>query len=214
MTTRRKAGRIADELAQVYRKHQAELPEYGWASEGDRWAELVFCLVCRIRLDDLEATRACVDVLNMLGLLEPRVLATLDPDDAAMLNRVLQSHGFSVAEARKTIKVLQAVGLQTGKLFNGKIQRLLRNHGEKLRSEIARAFAGSGLSSRDLNHAATLWLQNALSVPLSLESDAVKAFCKSNGASLPELVDAADELNINMALIDDLLALEQLQQIS
>jgi hypothetical protein len=200
---------LTDRLKQIYEKHQDELPEYGWASERDRWAELMFCLLCRVRDDELDATRAAVDLLNLLGLLDVNVLAALSGQDAAILDRVLRSNGFSAAQASRGADVLKAVAARTRKDFHGKLQRVLRKHGELLRQELSGAFASCGLKRPDIDYAVSQWLQNAASLPISLESNAVKAFCKSNRVGMDQLLNAADALDVNVALVDDLLALDQ-----
>lgn len=200
---------LADRLQRMYEKHRAELPEYAWASERDRWAELVFCLLSRLREEELEATRAAVDLLNLLGLLRVEVLAGLSGEDASILQRVLRSHGFSPAQASRAAEVLAAVAARTQQEYDGKLQRVLRKHGELLRRELSAAFTACGLEQTELDHAVSQWLQNAVNLPISLENDAVKAFCKSQRVRLDQLLEAADALDVNVALVDDLLAVAQ-----
>lgn len=78
-----------------------------------------------------------------------------------------------------------------------------------MRDELANALGGESLNAGQLRYAIGHWLQNALSVPISLEHPAVLGFCKKNGISVGELVAAADELDLNVALVDDLLELDQ-----
>jgi len=205
----RNGTRLVRRLQSVFERHQDELPEYGWASEGDRWAELVFCLLCQVRNEEPEATRAAVDLLNLLGLLDVPVLARMEGEDAAILKRVLRSHGFTAADAARGEALLRAIAQRTTRRFQGKVQRVLRKHGERMRQEFTRAFAGAGLSETALEYALSQWLQNALSLPISLENDAVRAFCKAQRVRLADLVECADALDINMALVDDLIALDQ-----
>jgi hypothetical protein len=42
-----------------------------------------------------------------------------------------------------------------------------------------------------------------------LEHQAVKEFCRKNGATLEDFLRTADELNLNIALVDDLVELDQ-----
>jgi len=200
---------LVERLQRIYEKHEPELPEYGWASERDRWAELIFCLLSRVRVDELPATRAAVDLLNLLGLLEVKVLAGLTREDASILDRVLRSHGYSAAQATRGAEVLTAVAQRTQQEFEGKLQRALRRHGELLRQELSSAFASCGLQPTELDYAVSQWLQNAASLPISLESEAVKTFCRSHRVGLDKLIQAADALDLNVALVDDLLALDQ-----
>jgi hypothetical protein len=56
-----------------------------------------------------------------------------------------------------------------------------------------------------LASAYTYWLQNALSMPLSLVDQTMWTFCEKNGVTPEELIAAADDLNINIAFLDDLI---------
>ncbi|MCG7848862.1 MAG: hypothetical protein MIO93_06740, partial [ANME-2 cluster archaeon] len=51
------------------------------------------------------------------------------------------------------------------------------------------------------------WIQNTLSMPLAFSNVNTAKFCEVEGVSYLELVDAADNLGLNGAVLDDLIEL-------
>jgi hypothetical protein len=61
------------------------------------------------------------------------------------------------------------------------------------------------MDQEQVRYAFTLWLQNVLNMPLSLQSRAVETFTNAIGLTSGQLFHAADEMDVNVALVDDLL---------
>jgi hypothetical protein len=199
-------------LRQLFERHESDLGVYAWMYETDRWAELIFCLLSRYQPQNDEATRMAVSSLQYLGLLAPATLAGLDQeaDLAPVITYVLKRHGFSDDDLPRLRTVLAHAG-QAMRGDGGKVQRFLRRHGEVIRDELASAVTCDAMSPDDARYAVTQWLQNALSLPVSLEHEAVKEFCAANDATSADLLDAIDALDLNVALVDDLLELDRAQ---
>lgn len=200
------------QLRDLYERHEPEAGTYAWMNENDRWAELIFCLLNQYGDEDPQPVRTAVSSLGYLGLLDPDKLSLMNvpgDENAVVVTFVLKQHGFSNDDARRAAALLARVAAVIQKEWGGKIQRYLRRHGEMMRDELTKAFAGESLTDEQLRYAVSHWLQNALSLPVSLEHQAVVEFCRRNQASLADLTQAADELNLNIALVDDLLEFDR-----
>lgn len=200
------------QLQQLFERHESDIGDYAWMYEDERWAELVFCLLNQYNPENTSDVRAAVSTLQYLGLIETEKLALLEQpgnENAVVLTHILKQHGFSEKNAREAVTLLAHVAGVIRKDFGGKIQRYLRRQGEIMRDELINALGGKSLNKEQLRYAVSHWLQNALSLPISLEHPAVIRFCKKNGVGLEKLLHTADDLNLNIALVDDLLELDQ-----
>ena len=63
----------------------------------------------------------------------------------------------------------------------------------------------SSLSPREAEHALVYWLQNVLGLPLSLKDDAVVEFAAEHSLAPERLIEAADSIGLNLAVLDDLI---------
>jgi hypothetical protein len=200
-------------LQELCARHESDLATYAWVSEDDRWAELVFCLLDQCHRQDPETTRSAVTTLQYLDLLESAKLALLDQpagaEAATVVAYVLKQHGFPPEPVAKSLSVLAHVAQALQRDHGGKMQRYMRRHAEALRDDLVGALSNGALSGAEWRYAVSHWLQNAFSLPLSLEHEAVKEFCAQNEVSTQDLWLAADELDLNLALVDDLLEMEQ-----
>lgn len=188
--------------------------EMPWASESDRWAELVFCLlnaVAEIPLDPdvrAERCRSLTDTLDALELLDPASLAaTADPANArhVVLTYVLLQYEFSDDQAKRAVSMLSTAAAAVNETFAGKIQRYLRSQAETIRDDLVSALGGDTVTESELRRGVTHWLQNALNLPLSVDDKYVQEFCDSHAIGLKELENAADEIDFNVALVDDMI---------
>jgi hypothetical protein len=199
------------QLQQLFERYESDIGTYAWMYETDRWAELIFCLLNQYNRQDTQVTRMAVSSLQYLGLLEIDKLAVLEtPGDETviLLTYILKQHGFSEENARDAVRLLAQVAKVIQKEYGGKVQRYLRRQGELMRDELVKVFESESLSTEQLRYAVSHWLQNALSMPVSLEHQAVIEFCQKNEVTLEDFLSTADELNLNIALIDDLLELD------
>lgn len=202
---------LKDQLQQLFEQHEPQLGTYAWMYETDRWTELVFCLLNQFYRQEAEPARAAMATLRYLGLLRIEKLGTLEAGSAeeAVAVYVLKQHGLSEQDARNAAGLLAMSAQVVGQRYGGKIQRYLRHHGVAMRDELVNAFAGGALDEGQLRYAISHWLQNALGLPVSLEHQALRTFCKREEVSLDELIEAADKLDLNLALVDDVLELDQ-----
>jgi len=136
-------------------------------------------------------------------------LNTTTHENRVMFAYVLRQHGFSNNDVERACRLLAHVAEVVQHNYGGKIQRYLRRHGEVMRDELLSAFNGTSLDKSQMAYAISHWLQNVLSLPISLQSDAVLEFCHNNNVNPQDLWKAADELNLNIALVDDLLEIDQ-----
>lgn len=200
------------QIQQLYEQYGSILSPYAWASETARWTELVFCLLHQCSDVDSEYTRAAVTMLQDLDLLEVDKLVRLDDttnENTITFATILKQHGFSEAATQHAAKVLFGAANIVKTHYNGKIQRYLRQHGQIMRDELVDSFADSILTKPQLEYAIVHWLQNTVNLPISLESKAVREFCEKNKVSIEDLLQACDALDINVAIVDDLLELDQ-----
>lgn len=195
---------------------QQSLDQYQWSWETARWHELIFCLMTRLGEPDLNVGTARTLVILLAGLdllrvdflakliSERKELDTADPDSAFLL-QLLERSGLSAERAKSVLTAIcqTALGLQTH--YNGKIQLYLRHYGNQMLDELGDTFRYSDISGESTRHAFTHWLQNVLNMPLALSEPAVTKFIMERGTSLEELVRVADDLDLNLALLDDMI---------
>lgn len=199
------------QLQQLYEQHEFDLATYAWASEDDRWAELVFCLLLQCSEQEPELTRSAVAVLQSLFLIDVGKMLHLSEtthEIRVIYAYVLRQHGFSSDDVDLACSLLAHVANIVQHNYGGKIQRYLRRHGEVMRDELVSAFDSTSLDKSRMAYAISHWLQNVLSLPISLQHNAVVEFCQKSDVTPQDLWQAADELGINLAVIDDLLEME------
>ncbi len=186
-----------------------------WISEDDRWAELVFSIFSRVaaNVSESEARRA-VHRLVSLDLLEMCALASMyegmqsgHSDDGRMqlITDLLREHGYNDVDSRRGLFLVCGVASGLGKQFAGKVQRYLRHYGELMLSDLDNVFEIPSSDRAAFAAAFTYWLQNGLSMPVSLVDHTMWNFCEDNGVTPEELIAAADDLNLNVAFLDDLI---------
>lgn len=183
--------------------------QHQWASEHDRWTELIFSLLTRISPHDQHELRRIVMELKSLGLLNVEILADSsqqkDEMNKVCITDVLIENGFTKKEIEAFLITISEAAAVIQMKYAGKIQQYLRSYGELILSEVKENFKFSKLSQDDAKYAFTLWLQNTMNMPLSLLSNDVKSFCKSQNIDTTSLVEAADKMDLNLALMDDLI---------
>jgi hypothetical protein len=186
-----------------------------WFSEVDRWKELVFALLTRTTNLPQTTVRLLADQMVNLDLLHIPALPTLlkgkplAPDlhhpHSRRILQTLHEGGFSHAEAVKGLTVICEAATTFSTQFSGRIQFYLRTYGDRMVKEAQTLFRFSQIDHDAVRYAFTYWLQNVLNMPLSLQDKTVKSFSEAHGLTGDQLFDAADEMNVNVALVDDLL---------
>ena len=199
---------LKDQLNSAFHAHGTDLPQYGWPSEADRWTELLVCLIHQTRsAGAIEEVREAIEIWRRLDLVAPSELAAIQSGSKEELVMLftLEKLGFTDEQAKEALgaamKAAQAVNLR----YSGKIQRCLRTYATLLRDELIQIFSDTGLPEDKIRYAITHWLQNTTNAPISLEHETVLAFCRDNETDLTALHEAADELNLNLSQLDDLL---------
>lgn len=190
--------------------------EFQWPLESARWHEMVFCLLRyagRPEITSERARRLTGDLVD-LGLVEVGHLAAMAGADGApeptnpgadLLRGVLVQAGLGAERAQVALVTLvEAAGTLQAR-HDGRIQRLLRAHAEAFLTEVSATFAFSRLPAESARLALTLWLQNVTTLPLELWDRDVVEFCRQFGCTREDLVAVADDLDLNLALVDDVL---------
>jgi hypothetical protein len=208
---------VDDLIADLLQRYEVPASRYSWPEEDARWEELVFCLLAHIGAPDVppEAARSASNVLAELGLLQIDELAALAtssrPADSShrildIIRAVLQRKGYAQGQDERGLVALCELASSFVHQHDGKVQRYLRLYGQRMLDELGDHVRAGPLSDADIRYIFTHWLQNVLNMPICLSTSAVQEFCAANNVSLGELVDAADRQDLNLALLDDLVA--------
>lgn len=196
----------------LIRQSDLTLP-YPWIWEEERWNELVFALLSRIIDLPDDRLRNLVEYLGDLNLLDITALSNICRDrteldlshsQARRILEVLQEGGASEADAQKGLVSISEAALGLKEHYSGKIQCYLRYYGELMLRELEQKFRFSILNEAEAKQAFTYWLRKVLNVPLLLADQYIESYCKENNLTPEKLVAAADQLNINVALVGDL----------
>jgi len=198
-------------LLTVYGPQLMPAPRYVW--EADRWNELVFSLLVQVSAVPQSIVRRTVGQMAELELLNVPELAGCTADRArpaaseplwARSIELLVEQGFSQSEAERGFAAVCQAARAFQEQDRGKPQRYLRRMAESLLDDFEGYLGLTELSSEEARNAITYWLQNALNLPLSLIDDSTREFAQSHGITAPELIEAADELGLDLAIVDDL----------
>ncbi len=185
-----------------------------WLWEHNRWKELVFCILSQTVDGDQERLRGLTDHLDILGLIQIESLATLvekgqlnfdDNPQADELLDFLMENGFEKTAAEKSVVSLAEVAYGIHKNFDGKVQHYLRRYGELLLKDLPNQFNFSQLDSSQVRQVFIFWMQNVLTLPLSLEDETMKIFAARYCVEPADLIKEADEMGLNLSLLDDLI---------
>jgi hypothetical protein len=210
---------LTDDIKKLYQAYRAQLPvSYRWEDERERWFELFFCTVWEVSGGSPDDVRRAVTALGDLQLLELKDLAECVAGDsvdlsrppAATLTTLLTANGVQREAAGRAVSAYCLLARRLRER-HGKLQLLLRTYGRTLLHELTDMMAASGLESDSKERIATLWLQNALEMPVALSDSYVKRFCDERRCTLDDLIRAADELDINVAAVDDLIRLSYVE---
>lgn len=190
-----------------------------WGWEGSRWKELAFALLVQVaRFHEInlyeQAIREVVERLDDYNLLNVDLLAHVrshrdDPDEvseksASRFLKTLREIGFSKDAAETGLATVGEAALGLKELYDGKIQRYLRHYGELMLKEFKKTFEIASIPEAQVADAVTYWLQNAVSLPVSLIDSNVQRFCKERHFGIRDLLTAADHIGLSFSLLDDL----------
>lgn len=215
---------IEFQLRKLITKYSDFFAYHQWPSEHERWVELIFALVTRISKKPESEIRDIIEELDDLGLLDieelsniPKVGSDID-FNSPFAKRVIESlsesryteegstiSGFTKEESIRCLLLMYETAKSLMEHHDGKIQKYLRKYGQQMVNEFADNFSFSGMDEKDLKNAVTYWLQNVLNMPVNLKIESINTFCNTLGISDEELIKEADNLNINVALLDDMI---------
>jgi hypothetical protein len=141
--------------------------------------------------------------LDFASLFAKRVIESLS--ESRLTDEGSRRPGLTEEESKSSLLVMHEAAKRLMEHHDGKIQKYLRKYGQQMLDEFVETFSISGMDEKDLRDAATYWLQNVLNMPVNLKIESIDTFCNTLGISEGELVEEADNLNINVALLDDMI---------
>jgi len=207
MNSRRAHAHLCRALVNAHESHRAHLGEHPWEWEHARWEEFLVCLLIEGAEVEPQLARGCVFALRGLGLTAIQPLAKADQGTREILRRVLLHLGTHPHAASRSVDLMTCAAGAVRKKWNGHIHRFLRAHGLVMVQELAGSLKGKHWSRGVATKVATLWLQNVASLPILVSgSPHVSNFCSRMHVSEKTLVDTADGMGLNVALLDDLIA--------
>jgi len=203
---------LEEELVELYRRYEPHIADHLRASEAARWHELVFSILYRFYPSEPERLRRFVDLMADAELLRVDQLATGEAHsgDTRVLTALFSRIGMSDVEADNAVQLISSVANVIERDYQGKLQRLLRRYGEMMRDELVSAVcleAGiEGEGEQVVGAMVTHWIQNVTSLPVWAAGPHVEAFSSARAIDPTEIVIAADGLDFNLTMVDDLIA--------
>lgn len=200
--------RIDELLVDLFDRYQDTFEHHQWPWETQRWHELVYCLLSAVegRFGSDTHSASAVRVLMELGLLEIPLLAKAEETTSLHLSIVLERTSFSHEQARQLVRALFDLAKCLDEMYQGKVQLLLRTSGMELVDQVLQALPlEDTLGKQNASLVVMHWLQNVLNLPVLVPSPGLKALLAETGAKSEEILAAVDELNINIALLDEIL---------
>ena len=79
-------------------------------------------------------------------------------------------------------------------------------------NELGKTFQSKGVSDKLKGKVFVNWLNSVLEMPLLYSDKPMADYCRENNCSRNDLVAAADELDIDVGVIDDLIYVEGLKR--
>lgn len=205
------------QLRKLMTKHGDAFQYHQWVSEHARWVELVFALIS-MSVGRREAeVREAVETLDALGLLDiedlsqiaqPAAGADLSSPHAKRIAETLVESGFEREQAEASLATMIQVATSLRDHYHGKVQHCLRIYGQRILDELSAKLALHNLPDAVVRQGLIYWLQNVLNMPIFLVDADVEQFCKGKGITVEGLLEAADGMDLNVALLDDLIAMD------
>jgi hypothetical protein len=201
-------------VVQLYRDYASEISKNLWPWEKARWYELVFCILTTIGEPQVLAgtTRRLTNTMSELELLDLGELAKLNPPDDSVeavksklvtIDTVLQQVGFTPEKSISAVTAICEAASSIQEKYDGKVQNYLGKYGTYMLDQIKVDFGFSQFD--DAPRALAIWLQNTLNMPIPASNPLADQACESLGVTYDALVEAANQQDINVALLDDAL---------
>jgi hypothetical protein len=209
MTSTSSEDEIEFQLRKALLQYSDEISgSHRWLWEVERWKELIFSLLNRALPLSSTMIRHAIASLAPLGLLEINAALT-GPEHTLRerrLTEVLLDLGWNDENAARAFAIIREAGQGLEKHFGGKVQLALRKYAELMLTELSDTFAFTALDEAATRDALTLWLQNVADLPVSLRTQDLTDFCQRYGVDELTVIRVADSIDVNLALLDDVLA--------
>jgi hypothetical protein len=203
-------------ISNIYAQYRHLLPaDYKWEDENSRWNELVYCIFVELTEHSYKDARFLSDSLSELNLLDVEKLAEVklmedgmvDPNNTRIqtINDILLSNGVNETDIKKSLSAICKVAQAIKENYNGKIQKFLRKYGKEIVNEFDSHVSFSEVDKGTQSRIIVKWIQNTLSMPLAFSNIYTARFCEIEGFNYHELAEAADNIGLNTAVLDDLL---------
>ncbi len=193
------------ELQDSINIHAFDLPPRTWIYESDRWESLMFSIIRQYCDEDPGRAVTAVSILRDWNLLDIDTLAAQDQiplEFNSAFQKILLGLEFTQDEILEISRVLVKVAVSVKTSYEGKIQSVLRKYGDMIREELLGIFSDNEIDEEKINRGVSLWLQSAFGLPILSEKPAVIEYCDQQGISKEKLVEIADEIDVNLGVID------------
>ena len=211
-----------DELRDAYVNYRNRLPDiFVWEDEKQRLNKLYFCLLLRISgKDEVEVSRI-IAALDYLNLLDTENLAKAElvggkgrkgNKIASLISDILIHNGIESKTANECVVAICEVAKGINISYQGKLQKFLRKYANLMLEELNDTFSFSRIAEEDERYIFTHWLQDVLEMPIPLSNEFVEKFCEEKDIKVGDLIEAADSLDINVAVVDDLIKMYMLDK--
>ncbi|MEA1966038.1 MAG: hypothetical protein U9N05_01980 [Euryarchaeota archaeon] len=207
---------LENRIREIYAEYRHLLPaDYKWEDESARWTELVYCIFAELTEHSYRDARRLANDLADLNLLDVEDLAGIPIMDDGMVNPdnsrirtitdILKTNGVAEDDVKKSLSAICKVAQAICENYDGKIQKFLRKYGHEIVNEFDSHVSFSEVSKGTQSRILVKWIQNTLAMPLAFSNVYTARFCERKDANYWELAEAADNLGINGAMLDDLL---------
>lgn len=201
-THKPRADALLNELATLYMEKKPFLGHYAWHWEEERWHEMLVCALVSAGASP-EQARSAVRIFDQLKMADPGSMARADE---GMTQNVLARQGLDHKQVNLAVQTLTQTAKTCMDSWAGKPHLFLREMSKRWVITLSESFGRFGMSHGRAELLSTLWLQNVCNAPLLASNlPAVRAFCKDAGTTVGELIEAADSVGLNVAILDELL---------
>ena len=169
-------------------------------------------------LSDRPRAALLAHYLAKLGLLSVERLARLQPvgdelpESDLDVRRFLEVTGqrkIERADARRALSTLAQICAALQERYAGKVQCYLREQGSALVDRMCADLPVRGVANEDVRWAYSSWLQCAADMPLPSTTPEVVAYCTRHELRPSDLYAAADRIDLNVGVVDDLVAIAE-----
>ncbi len=185
-----------------------------WPFETARWYELAGSVLRVVGGAETPARSIenALESLTRLGLLDLDDLAAMASDTtgrtetADLMEVVLARSGFGADTAHLAVSAIVDAASFIWEHYGGRIQSMLRRQGEIVLGNVMAELPLASVDDDTKRRIVTHWLQRTLDLPIPVTTRGMRLAAGAHHATVDELVAAADRLDINVAILDELLA--------